>query len=326
MDGYKPTTPDDVLITIPSLRDPKSAASNDAVEVRDLGQHGGAAEAAAAVTDAHGAAAGDATDADPQPQRDDPDDGEHTDSTEEAVAARAPVPVVVDESQSAPETGDEAMDVTEAAEETQEPLDELNSTSGDSARIEPRVKELGSQPRVFQRIGFSSGDVDVSQVGRFPQPLIDHLRASLAPSVGADFAQAISSTALLTAFISAKTGFVLEVDPNTAVAIDVFRQVDPRLLSVEDRMEAMASDMALMSTQLLKHVEQAKASTQIIEALEYSNAYIIADRVAGISTNDTDEHTVDVTQKRVVIARDTIRKSAAGHRKIERERSGRRMA
>ena len=82
LDDWKPPTADDLDIALPIRREPKKETASE--EARDLGQHGGSSDAG--TPDGHAEAA---APAEPAPQRDEPDEGEHTDSTQEQVAARA---------------------------------------------------------------------------------------------------------------------------------------------------------------------------------------------------------------------------------------------
>jgi hypothetical protein len=156
--------------------------------------------------------------------------------------------------------------------------------------------------------------------------LVDRLRLSLAPAVGGEFAEALSSTSLITAFLIAKTGVELDVDANTAVAVDVFRQVDPRLLAVEDKLDETMRDVSRLAGAMKLSLKRIAETGDVADVLELAMAYLIADRVAGLTTTDTDETTVDVTQKKVLVARESIRKRARAQRTIERQRDGRRMA
>jgi hypothetical protein len=184
----------------------------------------------------------------------------------------------------------------------------------------------GSSPREFQKTGFSATGSKTLTVTRFPLDLVNSLRLSVAAIVGGDFAEALSSTSLLTAFMIAKTGVDLDVDVNTAVAVDVFRQVDPRLLAVEDKLDETMANITQLAHAMNMGLERIGETGKIVDVIEFSQAYLIADRVANLTTADTNETNVDVTQKRVLVARENIRKRTKAQRLIEVQREGRRLS
>lgn len=55
--------------------------------------------------------------------------------------------------------------------------------------------------------------------------------------------------------------------------------------------------------------------------LEFAMAYLIADRVAGLTTTDTNEGNVDVTQKKVLVARERIRVHSEEQHLVEKNRA-----
>jgi hypothetical protein len=326
LENFKPTVADDVEIALPARREPKKEVAEAAGEP-DLGQHGGAADGAqGAAADVVSGNAAAAAAAEPAPQRDDPDDGEHTDSNEQELAARARKAAARDtegeeappaaESDVAPEPDDETTEyaVTPDASAAEEPVNLREALS----KIE------GTTPKAFKRIGFSSGeDTETLTVTRFPQPAVDKLRLMLAPSVGGEFAEAISTPALITAFMLAKTGLDLDVDANTAIAANAFRGFDPRLSQVEDKIDDMMSDVAQLASAMKLSLKRVSDTGHVVDGLEFSMAYLVADRVAGLTTADTDETNVDVTQKKVLVARENIRTRAKAQRTIEKQRAGR---
>ena len=325
--GFKPLSPDDIGIELPTRREPKKEPEAEVAPAAqpDAGEHGGAAssDAGAAGSDSPGEAAASST-SEPEPQRDEPDEGEHTDSTEEQVATRARQAAAarVEETKPEPEVADDVVDPAEADEApAPAPRPERPSLQQVLATTE------GTAPRAFKRIAFSSGeDTPETNVARVPQPLIDHLRRMLAPSLGGTFAESISAPALLTAFLTVKAGITLELDDNTAAAADAFRQFEPRLAAVEDRVEEVSAGLQQLADAIRLGLKRTAESGDVLDVLEYGLAYLITDRVAGVSTVDVDETTVDVTQKKVLRARETIRSRSRAHRTIERQKAGRSTA
>ncbi|MET0887109.1 MAG: hypothetical protein ABWX92_11730, partial [Mycetocola sp.] len=208
LDDYKPPVAEDLEIQLPAWRGQKKDADASA-EPRDLGQHGGAAADGSPV-DAHSEAAGTGANADPEPQRDEPDDGEHTDSTEEELAARVQLAAAAANAEQAPAQVEEPV-VADASEPEEfddlepelEPAPERTAPKGPVNVKKELAGIAGSEPRMFEKTGFTSGGVDTIVVKRFPQPLVDRLRLSLAPVVGGEFAESLSAPALITAFLIA---------------------------------------------------------------------------------------------------------------------------
>jgi hypothetical protein len=323
LESFRAPAPEDLEIALPPRREPKAA---DPVAEPELGQHGGSADGSSASSEAHGDVATSST-PEPAPQRDEPDDGEHTDSTESQIAARARL--VASEDVESPE------DVSEAAEEPEQPQPtvELLPEPAPTPRKEPvNVRAVlasteGSDPRAFKRLGFSAGeDVETLTVTRFPQPAIDKLRLLLAPSLGGDFAEQISSPALITAFLVATIGVDLELDENTAAAADAFRTSDARISGVEDRLDQVASNVEQLANAMKMSLSRVADTGNLVEGMEFALAYLIADRVAGLSTTDVNETNIDVAQKKVLTARESIRKRAKAQRTIEKQQDGRRMS
>lgn len=320
MGDWKPPTSDDFEISLPPRREAKKDEPTDAA--REQGQHGGGGDSAAADTHAETSTA-----SEPAPQRDDPDEGEHTDSTQEQVAARRASPVEepatpTEEPAAAPAEDDRADDEVEipAVFAPEPPTPEPADLHEALAAIDGRT------PREFKRIGFSSGDAKTVLVKKFPQPLVDRLRVLLAVGTGGDFAEQISAPAIIAAYLTAATGVELDVDENTAVAIEAFRANEPRMASVEDRLEQMAGGIDRLADAMQLGLKRISETGHTVDAMDFATSFLVADRVAGIATVDTNETNVDVADKKVLAARERIRSRAKEHRTIETQREGRRLA
>lgn len=325
--GFKPLSPDDIGIELPTRREPKKEPEAEVAPAAqpDVGEHGGAAssDAGAAGSDSPGEAAASST-SEPEPQRDEPDEGEHTDSTEEQVATRARQAAAARAEETKPEPEDVDV-VVEPAAADEEPAPEPRPERPSLQQI--LATTPGAEPRAFKRMGFSAGDdTPVVLMKRFPQPLVDELRRMLAPALGGEFTEAMSAPALVTAFLAAKTGVELDLDENTAAAADTFRRFEPRLTAVEDRLEEVSAGLQRLADAMRLGLKRTAESGDVLDVLEYGLAYLITDRVAGVSTVDVDETTVDVTQKKVLRARETIRSRSRAHRTIERQKAGRSTA
>lgn len=317
---WKPPSNDDLEISLPPRREPKKEPPAE-VE-RDLGQHGGAAETSASDDHSDVAAA-----SEPEPQRDEPDEGEHTDSTQEQVAARAAQRSTAAEpaEETAPEPSLSAVEdvVSEAGPDAQLPAP-VHREPVDVKRV--LAETAGTEPRPFKRIAFSAGEVEEIRLTRFPQAAVDRVRLLLAPTLGGDFAENMSATALVTAFLVAYAGVELELDENTTAAADALRRSDAHVAAVEDRME-LAIDRILEVAAIAKRIDERTSQTaNVVDAVDFGVSFLVTDRVAGVSTADMNETNVDVTSKKVITARETIRARTKEQRMIEKQRDGRSMA
>ncbi len=325
LDKHTLPTSEDLDMTFPVRREPKKdvAAPTDALE---LGQHGGGGEGTPA--DAEGVVDVAGGDSGPVPQRDEPDDGEHTDSTEAQVLARATAaaPEEAEEVDAAGVTAEEAPEEAAADPEPAEVEDEAPTSPQDPAADLLAIE--GTDPKAFKRgVGFSyDKGVKDTTVTRFPQPIIDKLRLQLAASTSGAFAEAISAPALITAFLVANLGIEFNVDENTAAAIDGFRTTDPRLLGIEEKLELALASIDRVAATSRVAVARATTAANAAETVEYATAYLVADRVAGLSTSDVNETNVDVTQPKALTVRDAIRSRSKAQRTIEKNREERSTA
>lgn len=319
--GFQHTRADDVVIDIPALRDRREkdgeAAPNGPGEHGGSASEGGRSEAAAATSAPE-----------PAPQRDDPDEGEHKDASAEEMAARA--------AQAADKAASEIEDEPEEEVEPEAPTvvttpivtqDEIDAESMSPKTLKQRLESTdGNAPRAFKRVGFSAGEnTALVNVSRVPEPVIDRLRLHLAQSTGGGFAAAISVPALLSAFVMAKAGLVLDVDENTAVAAEAFRGTEPRLEMLEDRMTEQNENILQLARAMKISLKRVAETADVTDGIEFGLSYLLADRVSHISTSDVDETNVDVTHPKALRARETIRVKSRAQRTIERNRDGRRM-
>ncbi|MCY1718475.1 hypothetical protein OVA26_16185 [Microbacterium sp. SL62] len=315
--GIKMPTTDDLQITLPPRREPKPDAepTGAPAEIRDVGQHGGGAE-----TPGDASTGADAT---PLPQRDDPDEGEHTDSTQEQIDDRARRAA---ESSSTQQQGADDAETTTAVLEP-EPLVMVTSQHENADPHEERSElsfeerlatTVGTSPRPRNRAAFSTGqDTPTVVVKPFPVPVIDRLRLLLAESLGGEFAESLSGPSIITAFIVAKTGMDLELDEGTRAAEQAFRGEDQRVTAMEDKIDLVLQniDQLAQATRLgLKRVSEVGVTA---DSIDFAVAYLLTDRVAGLSTADVNESNVDVTQKKVLVARSQVRAAARAQRTIE---------
>lgn len=329
---YRPPRAGDIEVTFAPKRTPRQPEPKPAEALpgagelpsEQTGEHGGSeTSAGSGGGSANGSSSGGA---DQITQRDEPDEGEHTDSTEEQVAARAAAAEerAAEEAPAAPATVEQALELKPEPEPVAE---EESAEAPAEKQVEVTREELGqitgSQPVQYQKTGFSAGGVETVLVKRIPEMLVDRLRLTLASTVGGAFAEQLSAPALITAFLMAKTGMGLQVDANTSVAVDAFRQSDPGLLSVERRLDEVLGMLTTESERSAKTLQTVRETGEAVDGLENSVAYLVGDRVTRLSTTDVDETNVDVTQKKVLVVRERIRERTKEQRKLERDREGR---
>lgn len=304
-------SPEALEVVLPPRRDPKKREETPTPE---LGQHGGTSAASGAGDGQSDSAVA----VDPQPQRDEPDEGEHTDSTEEQVASRAQrTKTAAAEVTDQGEENASGQDPEQAATPVMEPVAPAAAPEQNEQRLE------GSTPRVFKRVGASYGDVPVTHLKRFPQPAADTLRAMLARSTGTEFAESISIPAMVTAFLMAHTGLHLEVDENTAAAAQAFRDDNPRLSRVEDRVEETLENIDQLAGALKLGLRRIADTATIAENLEFGVSFLVGDRVARMATPEIDETSVKIVQKKTLIVRERMRAQAKAQRTIEKQNEGR---
>lgn len=260
--------------------------------------------------------------------------GHPGDAAGSVVATPEPVPQLeelVDEDAEAPEPEEEeAVPATSPSTAVAEnPEDDEEDVSGTEAHpVRRGVVSPGSlrEPAVFVKTGFSYGDGTGggSQVRIFPKELNDKLRDDLTQWLGEDFSSQLSLPALITAFTVARLGITVELDVNTELATQAFREMEPKLSVVEDRTADIQADIVRMAAVMEGMHKKMTAINTSTDAIEFSQAYLIADRISLLPTQGVTEDTVDVTQPRVVRAKDRIRTSVKSHQTVEKHREGRR--
>ncbi|WP_311245446.1 MULTISPECIES: hypothetical protein [unclassified Microbacterium] len=318
MERHHVPSVEDVAITLPPRREPSAAES--AAQQRDGGQHGGAAEGSPAGSDTHSDSPAGAN-SEPQPQRDEPDEGEHTDSTSEQVARRQEQKASLPEEE--PEAAAADDDAIDADEEFVEEPEPVRSTPLQLHEV------TGSSPLEFKKLpggAFYGKDAKLTTVKRIPAATVDRLRMLLADVTGGDFAAQISAPALMTAFIAAKAGMDFELDENTQAAMEAFRSTDQRVSAVEEKVDQVLQHIDQLAHATHQSLKRAAETGKTVDVLDFSMSYLIADRVAHLTTPDIDETNVNVTQKKVLSTRSRIREQSASQRKIEQERNERSRA
>lgn len=264
--------------------------------------------------------------AEPTPQQDDPDDGEHTSSE----APEEPEPPAEEDEEEHDEPVVEEEEAPEPDPELEEePLDEPSEPEAPAP--EPRAKQpKQASRRPGTQVEVSAFDfVGAEEKGRsvtfkkFPVALVDGLRSSLAAHLGAEEAGALGAQAIVTAFVSAKTGLDVGLDASSKRAAEAFAANDPGMLGVMEETQGLRSDFDELVTRLGPMITRVREMSVAMEAIELSNAFLIADKYDLITPPSARSHEIDMQDPRVQAARDRIASEAADQRRLRQEREHR---
>lgn len=262
--------------------------------------------------------------AEPLPQRDDPDDGEHASSQieDDKLAAEdvEPEPALEEEPEEISEPESDPIEEPDASESEV-------SGAGESQRARPVRKAASApQPSGFTRgVAFSHSSEEVV-LKRFPKELADRLRQLAAVSLGESFAGELSLTQLVAAFVASRLGEPFETDGNTEQVVAAFREDDPRLSVVEDRTGDLLSDMDALRRDVARMRETLGEVSLTGESVQMGVSYLLVDRTLGVNTDGLTPGSIDVDQPRVLEATDNIRRRTKQQRSARMVREGRRLS
>jgi hypothetical protein len=200
-----------------------------------------------------------------------------------------------------------------------EPVDdEVTEDEGSAASLPAPMR-----PMAYRKGSGFSFDGEHSQLKHFPKALIETLRELLQPHLGEPFARDLSQNSLVTAFVVAALGVQFTADENTLQAVEAFRANDPRIEAIEKRTVQLLERQSTSEGMLKAILGRLGDVADTAAVLEMGQAYALAERTAQLDTSAALPETLDVTQKRVVAARDNIRTRVKAHQKDEKIRAGR---
>lgn len=269
------------------------------------------------------------------PQRDDPDDGEHSVSSAEQEAE--PVEIDATEKDQPADDADEAVDeepsVPEGISDQDEVVEvEVQPVVGGAGRTErgtavPRARRTGgaSETGFVRGVAFSHGSEEVV-LKRFPKELAERLRSLAATSLGEGFASEMSLTQLVAAFVVARLAEPFETDENTERAVAAFRDDDPRLAMIEDHTGELLSDVDSLRRDLSRMRDVLGEVSLTSETVQMGVSYLVVDRTIGMNTDGLTPSSIDVDQPKVLEATDNIRRRTKQQRAQRAVREGRRMS
>lgn len=165
------------------------------------------------------------------------------------------------------------------------------------------------------------------QLKKFPAPLLKSLREVLTARAGAQAASAVSNTALVAAWTAASLGAdAQDYDETTAWAVRAFALEDERLARLESAQREVVADLQTLAGAVSGLAKVTRRMEDTVSNVEFSTAYVVADRVGLLPLEGVDEASVDVTQPQVLTTRKSIRDRAAAQRRAERNSEGRRIS
>lgn len=214
------------------------------------------------------------------------------------------------------------LDPAPASEAEPEPEDE--DFDEDPAEPDgPAPEPVAMRPMASRKVGVLSFEGEHSHLKHFPKALIEALRELLKGPLGDVPARELSQNSVVTAFVIAALGVEFSADDSTMDAVAAFKANDPRTQAIEQR-TAVLLEQQITATGMLKALlARVGEVTETAAVLEMGQAYALAERTAQLDTSATVPENIDVTQKRVVAARENIRKRVKTHRQDEKIRSGR---
>jgi hypothetical protein len=256
------------------------------------------------------------------PEGSDPDEPEDPDTAEDDAADAAAVLAAAQEMfkrdpAPAPEAEPEPED---------EPEEEGDFDPSGTGQDQPEADGADADsayPVVPRKGGGLTFDGPSVNLKYFPRVLIEQMREVLKPRLGEDFARDLSQFSLVTAFVIAAMGVELATDEYTAEAVKAFRANDPRTDAIEQRTATLLDQQTKFEGMLKAVLARLGDVTETTAVLEMGQAYALAERTAQLDTSATLPENIDVTQKRVVAARDNIRRRVKTQRQEEKIRSGR---
>lgn len=266
--------------------------------------------------------------AEPTPQRDDPDDGEHVQSEPEPEPESAQESVVVEDDPQ-DEAESEQADLPQTRQQGENPW----RSTAQSGQEQPDLVAMvvSAQPartQVSAPLEWVGPNVafefpgDSSQV-KVPRQLLAALRACLRP-MGKDFADKVSISSLVTGFMLARLGLpATGADPNTEQAARAFAEMTPELSALEHRLEATTTALQELAGSVRSMERDTEAVRRSMDAVELSNAYLLTDRYSPISSRGTTGSTLEVQHPKVLGTRENLRKQAESQRNADKISDGR---
>jgi hypothetical protein len=291
-------------------------------KVGTVDKGGDAAQAAASPAGKPSDSQASSTAPEPEPQLpegSDPDDPDELDTAEDdaadaAAAAAAAREMFKLDPEPAPEPDsydDPVEDLTGSAVPA--------SDGGEGDDIEADA----AQPVIPRKGGGLTFEGESAYLKQFPRVLIDQMRKILETQVNEEFARDISQVSIVTAFVMASMGSKITTDDVTSHAVQAFKAVDPRTDAIDKRTAALLEKQTKTEGMLTAVLGKLRDVTEATAVLEMGQAYALAERTAQLDTAGTVPENIDVTQKRVILARDNIRKRVKAQRQDEKIRAGR---
>lgn len=276
------------------------------------GTKGGAAGAGTGPASSGGSTPGTGSTPEPKPQLPEGSDDDEVDEAAEAAAGEAE---------------EAARKAAATAQEEEAAAESSRTNDAETPAAEPEPVEAKTEKAPFPVIPRKGPglvfDGETSHLKQFPRALIEQMRVLLTPHLGAEFARDISQNSIVTALAIAALGVDFKTDENTALAVQAFRANDPRTELLEQRTAKIQQSQDRFEGVLKNLVEKTGTLLDTAAAVELATAYSLAERTAHLVTDGVMPETIDVTQKRVLAARENIRKRTKAQTQLEKEKAGR---
>jgi hypothetical protein len=251
------------------------------------------------------------------PEGSDPDDPDEPDTAEDDAADAAAAAAAAREMFK--------RDPAPAPEAEPEQEDGLyQEFDEDSAEVAVPIPErVPMRPVASRKVGVLSFEGEHSHLKHFPKALIEILRELLKVPLGEVPARELSQNSVVTAFVIAALGVEFRADDSTMDAVEAFKANDPRTQAIEKRTATLLEQQTTSAGMLKAILARLGEVTETTAVLEMGQAYALAERTAQLDTAGTVPENIDVAQKRVVAARDNIRRRVKDQRQDEKIRAGR---
>lgn len=294
LNNYVPPEMDDIVIQIPSRLVGRGGAG--ATPVVPAAAPSGAAPAGAGSTPEPEPQLPEGSDAE-EPVVEDEGEAEVETTEPEPVEVVAPIPVAEAEVEATGEVADDELD----EDEPEPPLREVVAFGGTKLSFEGETVHLRS----------------------FPRELVNKMREILQVQLGEPFARKITQPSIVAAFVMAAMGVDMELDADTGAAVTAFRANDPRMDLMAKNSAKLLEQQSVIETGMTKLMTMIRKVETTTSVLEIGQAYALAERTALLDTNGILPENIEVTQKRVLVARDNIRKKVVSQLTDEKTARGR---
>lgn len=196
------------------------------------------------------------------------------------------------------------------------PVEEVHQVSDSPATR--RVLEVSGQ--TTRPLAVDHGDL--SQVKGIPKAIIEKMRDMLAavPEFGREKADDTSIPTIVNGYLVSQLNVVRDGFSDQVVEVaEAFSYYDPAL----SRMQAVVAQLDQQNQIMQRMFMNAKEQGAKVGAIETGMAYLLAERTGQLDTSNVLPETMDMTQKKVMKARQRTREQSEMIEKMEKRTQGR---